>query len=196
MGGHELATTPNQLPTTIQITYDYFGDEDACLARPEAAVVYGTTMYPEDAGILVYDRPGRDEGQIVFYAFDYGALTSDQVAKDLLENTLEYLTGGAQAVPETPGTIAVRLGRPHPAITTGATRLSLSLAAVARARVAVYDTQGRRVRVLADGELGAGVHVLTWDGRGADGNPSAGGVYFIRSVAGDEQVTRRVVVMN
>ena len=82
--GHAIATTPNSLPQTIQITYDYFGDEDALVPLGDATVVYGTASYPDDAGLLVHDFPGRDEGQIVFYAFDYAALTSPAVALDLL----------------------------------------------------------------------------------------------------------------
>ena len=34
--------------------------------------------------------------QIIFYAFDYAALLSPTVARDLLENSLAYLTGSAQ----------------------------------------------------------------------------------------------------
>jgi hypothetical protein len=196
MGGHDLVTTPNALPATIQITYDYFADEDAVTPRPEAYIVYGTTSFPGDAGILVYDVPGRAEGQIVYYAFDYAALTSPSVAENLLDNTATYLLRPSQGVVEAPVALRLELGRPLPAVTSSGTTLHLTLTASARACVAVYDAAGRRVRVLADGELGAGAHAIAWDGRDRRGDRVAAGVYFIRAAAGGARSDRRLVVVD
>ncbi len=195
MGGHDLVTTPNALPTTIQLTYDYFGDQDACGARPEADVVYGTTSYPEDAGILVYDDPGSGEGQIVYYAFDYAALTSDVVARDLLENTLSYLLSGSQGVSQTRPAARVRLSRAHPTVTAGPTLLWLTTGASSDVRVAVHDASGRRVRALLDARLAAGAHVVAWDGRDEAGRPVTGGVYFVSARVGEQRLARRLVVV-
>ncbi|MGH9198480.1 MAG: FlgD immunoglobulin-like domain containing protein, partial [Acidimicrobiia bacterium] len=49
-----------------------------------------------------------------------------------------------------------------------------------RARLAVYDVLGRRVRTLLDGDLPAGATAVTWDGRDWKGVPVASGVYFTR----------------
>jgi len=42
----------------------------------------------------------------------------------------------------------------------------------------VYDVLGRRLRVLADGELPSGTTDLTWDGHDASGSLVGSGVYF------------------
>ena len=41
----------------------------------------------------------------------------------------------------------------------------------APAEVIVYDVAGRQVAVLERGEFAVGVRTITWDGRGADGQP-------------------------
>jgi len=196
MGGHDLVTAPNALPSTIQITYDYYGDQDALVPRSEAYIVYGTTLHPTDAGILVYDVPGRSEGQTVFYAFDYAALTSAAVAKDLLDNSVTYLLRASQGVAAAPAVVHLGLGRPQPAITSAATSLRLTLTAKARASVAAYDAAGRLVRVLTDRELGAGTHAISWDGRDGRGERVAAGVYFIRAQTGAERADQRLVVVD
>jgi hypothetical protein len=61
------------------------------------------------------------------------------------------------------------------------------------ASVRIYDVLGQRVRVLADGALGAGEHLLTWDGHDDDGRSVAAGVYVCRLEVGDQVVTRKVV---
>ncbi len=42
----------------------------------------------------------------------------------------------------------------------------------------IYDIKGRRVRVLSDGFVGVGEHVLLWDGKDARGLDSSSGVYL------------------
>ncbi|MFC1573454.1 M14 family zinc carboxypeptidase, partial [Candidatus Eisenbacteria bacterium] len=193
--GHALVTTPNALPGTLDITYDYFGDQDAVSPAGDATLIYGTASHPTDAGILVYDTPARSDGQIVFYAFDYAALTSPATAKDLLENTLEYLGAGAQGVAELPQTLRLSLSRPHPSVTRSGAVFAFSLPEAGRARVDVYDAGGRRVRTLLQGVAEAGSHLLTWDGRDERGADASAGVYFLKAVGAGQEVSRRLVVV-
>jgi len=51
-------------------------------------------------------------------------------------------------------------------------------------RLTVFDAEGRRVRVLADGVTPAGEHAAYWSGRDADGRMVPAGVYFYRLEAG------------
>ena len=97
---------------------------------------------------------------------------------------------------EAPQILRVGLDRPRPAVTRGATTLSLELTASARATVVVYDAAGRRVRLLADGELGAGAHAIAWDGRDQRGAAVPAGVYFVRAAAGEERSEQRLVVID
>lgn len=46
--------------------------------------------------------------------------------------------------------------------------------------LAIYDVDGRRVRLLADGMLGAGKHALEWNGHDDQGRSVASGVYYYR----------------
>ena len=61
---------------------------------------------------------------------------------------------------------------------SGSTDLSFSLGSAQQVRVAIYDAEGRIVRRLLEGAIPAGVHALTWDGRGVEAVPVASGVYF------------------
>ena len=80
---------------------------------------------------------------------------------------------------------------PNPFVAT--TTLAFSLPAQGRARLAIYDCAGRRVRTLLDGEFPAGSHSARWDGAGNDGDRSASGMYFVRLETGGRAVTQRLV---
>jgi hypothetical protein len=75
----------------------------------------------------------------------------------------------------------------------GAATVSFTLPQAGVAAIAVYDVAGRRLARVADGELAAGRHSVTWDGRDASGRPVAAGVYLLRLEAGGVAETRRVV---
>ena len=59
----------------------------------------------------------------------------------------------------------------------------------------VYDIAGRVVATLLDDELVAGVREVRWHGRTDDGGPAASGIYFYRLDAGEESLSRKLVLL-
>lgn len=58
----------------------------------------------------------------------------------------------------------------------------------------MFDTAGHRVRTVADGLFGAGVHNVAWDGRDSRGNIAAPGTYFVRLSAGERNASQKLVL--
>jgi hypothetical protein len=79
---------------------------------------------------------------------------------------------------------------PNPASTFN---VAFNLPRADRVKLAVYDLAGRQVALLAEGNLQAGVHRLTWDGRSADGTRARSGIYFYRLLVGNEERLQKVV---
>jgi DNA-binding beta-propeller fold protein YncE len=76
------------------------------------------------------------------------------------------------------------------------TRVAFTVPTVAASPVEaqVIDLAGRRVRVLAEGPLGPGPQVLTWDGTDQTGRRVPGGIYFVRiTLAGGPSRTAKIV---
>jgi len=105
-----------------------------------------------------------------------------------------FLIGETTDVPR-PGVTVASLSAPLPNPFTGTVSISLVVPARTRADAAVYDLGGRRVRDLVAGELPAGPHPLTWDGRDASGAPQSPGIYFVRVQAAEFRAIRRVVLI-
>ena len=74
-----------------------------------------------------------------------------------------------------------------------AARISFGLPRATTVRLAIFDVNGRQVRVVADGPMSAGRHALMWDGRDEGGSHLAAGAYFIHLEAGSDRVTRKIV---
>jgi flagellar hook assembly protein FlgD len=82
---------------------------------------------------------------------------------------------------------------PNPFNGSAVVRFSISRAGPVR--LAIYNTLGQRVVVLAAGEQEAGVHVLRWDGRDDRGAPVASGVYLCRLQTGEREQTRKLLLL-
>lgn len=118
-----------------------------------------------------------------------GAITCSLPPASLV---FESASGQVSGVTPQAPRLALSLPAPNPA--TGRSLLALTLPAAAHAEVAVYDALGRRVRMLAEGTLGAGVTPLEWRLDDAAGRRVAAGLYLVRARVADETATRRVLV--
>ena len=58
----------------------------------------------------------------------------------------------------------------------------------------IFDSSGRSVRTLIDGELGATVHEVTWDGQNEDGQAVGSGVYVYRLETPSRVLSRKMVL--
>jgi hypothetical protein len=76
----------------------------------------------------------------------------------------------------------------------GAARVRFSVPRSGPARVAVYDTGGRRLAVLAERDYAAGEWETSWDGRDGRGRRLDPGVYFVR-LRGDGFAAARTVTL-
>jgi hypothetical protein len=61
--------------------------------------------------------------------------------------------------------------------------------------IEVYDVAGRKIVTLMNDRLGSGGHFVEWSGRGDNGEKVASGVYFYRLLAGDEDISKKMVLL-
>ncbi len=90
---------------------------------------------------------------------------------------------------------AFRLAAARPNPSRGPILLDFSLPAAARARMAVYDAEGRLIRTVLDGALGSGAHSLTWDARNDRGERVPAGVYYYELRAPGHTIGRPLVIL-
>ncbi len=93
------------------------------------------------------------------------------------------------------GALTLALGHPTPNPSRGVTHIDFSLPQAGAVRLEVFDLSGRRVWS-QEGSLPAGMYSRTWNGRGNDGGPAGGGLYFVRLVTPWGTQGRRLVLLN
>ena len=81
------------------------------------------------------------------------------------------------------------LDEPWPNPASHAVSVEFELADAQTVTLSVYDLAGRLVTTLQQDELAAGRHRATWDCAG-----EAAGAYLLRLEAGDDALSRRIVV--
>ena len=186
---------------------DLTGDGLLDLAVVDANVATGPVLV-----VLVGQRDGVPvvEGRYRLPGIGYEVLAGDvngDGATDLVVlGRSEGGDGGAfvflnQGIPATAiaaetttSPTALALGANYPNPFNPATTLPVSVAADAGdVDVTIYNILGQPVRTVWNGPLAAGVHRLTWDGRDAQGQPVAAGVYLVRLHQGEQTCLRKMV---
>jgi len=87
------------------------------------------------------------------------------------------------------------LGPVSPNPFTDAALISFSAPRSASVSIDVYDVNGRLVQTVLSGQVDAGAHQVTWDGRDSAGSKVARGVYFCRMNAGEFSATEKMVLL-
>lgn len=96
--------------------------------------------------------------------------------------------------PRTGGTVAL-LAQNLPNPFRGSTVIRFELKQPLHATISVYDVAGRRVTTLLRGEMPAGLHTVSWNGRDLNGQSVKSGIYFYELATPVETVRRHMVVL-
>jgi hypothetical protein len=102
------------------------------------------------------------------------------------------LLEGVVSAPGAPPVSRVMLGPAGPNPFEASTRVEFTLPNARAVQLRVVGVDGRTLRTLERGVLGAGLHVRSWDGRDDAGDPVAPGIYVITLAAGPETRAVRV----
>jgi len=141
------------------------GKTPAAAGAPDSVLIAGLTV-----GTRYYACLRSADGALNWSAFS---------------NVASFMPSTVTGVPDGPaGAPAVVLSSPRPTPTSGRAEMSLELPQSSSVVARVFNAQGRLVRIIQQGILAAGHHVLHWDGKSDGGGDVASGVYWIRVAAG------------
>ncbi|MFC1800233.1 right-handed parallel beta-helix repeat-containing protein [Candidatus Eisenbacteria bacterium] len=90
-------------------------------------------------------------------------------------------------------TFGLLSSRPNPS--GRKSEITFSLSEPARIALAIHDTMGREITVLADRGYEPGIHRLEWDGKDSSGKSVSPGVYFCRLKAGRRVSSQKIVLV-
>lgn len=128
-----------------------------------------TTFYPPSAHATIFGSTGQGSDRIIpaYYPMADG-------------HFFVHYPEGVEENSSIPTHFFLNAGKPNPFKYN--TTISFGLPRKSNVTLEVYDISGRLVRTLVSGELNAGVHSVTWDGRDNAGRRVSSGTYFVRMV--------------
>jgi hypothetical protein len=152
------------------------------------------------------DIPGQPWNSTVLYyveAMDSAGVTLTDPATapdsvysfDIVEGS--GIDGDEPQGPGTPRAMALAQNYPNPFNPTTMITFTMPGAAGEKkhAAVEIFDTRGKRVRTLFEGELEPGTHAMSWNGRTSSGESTGSGIYLYRLSVDGESVSRKMVLL-
>jgi hypothetical protein len=150
---------------------DYIAYSDALLTPANAFALYTPGLTPDELA-------------------RYGLVATDTDVSDHLPLVQDFAFRPTTAVEEGGGAAGLTLAPPAPNPARGRATVQFSLVGPSPVRVSLIDPLGRTVRVIVDGQRGAGPHEVTLDTAGL-----APGVYLLRLDASGHHVVRQLTLV-
>lgn len=122
---------------------------------------------------------------------EYGKRYHYVVAAELPDGST--IRSAAATVEIAPLVTSLRQNFPNPF--NPATTIGYTLSNAGEVNLDVFDVKGRRVARVASGLRDAGPHTASWDGRDDNGNLASTGIYFYKLRAGNQVLTRKMVLL-
>ncbi len=195
-GGNDLSTVNGVAGTMFDgMSFSYTGGNsyiDHMAATGSGEVVFRNPSDLQGCGVA------NDEGtyRTIGCSFEFGGLVDAASTKDdALTAILDFFGLIDTAVEDELVGMAFRLEQNRPNPFNPTTTIAFELPARGEAELAVYNAAGRRVPRPEPGLLEAGRHTATWNGKNADGETVASGIYFFRLTRDGESMNRKAVLL-
>ena len=88
--------------------------------------------------------------------------------------------------------LAFSLNQNYPNPFNPSTTISFDVYEASRVSLSVFDLNGRLVKNLMSGNLGAGTYNINWNGKNINGLSVAGGVYFYSITSGENSIIKKM----
>lgn len=206
--------SPVDAPEDIDFLYDFFGFKITGMGSGGSATV--TLYLPEGATPEMYYKYGQTPDVLLphWYEFDYDGQTGAEISANIV--TMHFVDGqrgddditanGVIVEPGGPGEpvigISDNISGPFPRAYalrevfptpfTGETLIRYELPKKTYISLYVYNSAGRLVEVIEDGEKEAGYYTVKWPERKKN---LASGIYFLRMSAAGFTKTRKIILI-
>jgi hypothetical protein len=146
--------------------------------------IYDTSFALRCEGITV------DRIYTIVYRLRDGAniIENDTVRIPVLSKLGGVSASGQQGLP------GVTLGAPNPTTLTSTSQITYTLAQAARVILKVFTPRGKWFKNIDYGNKNAGTHVVTWDGKGANGEYLPNGPYLVQLVTPDGSIATAIIL--
>ena len=151
------------------------------------SAMVGNTLFGDSKTILIMQNLPAGTHTLKLYANETPTVYNVVVYVENKEGT-----SGLEASRE-PIVHHFHLGDNYPNPFNPTTTIPFTLPKTERVRLAVYDVKGSLIRELVNRSFAKGKHSVQWDGRDAQGNEVASGVYFYQLSAESQKVVRKMV---
>jgi subtilisin family serine protease len=140
-----------------------------------------------------------------YFAFQFSYITNAAARAGVLDRSLNWLATAAAIVgkdvargdvtPVIPDKITLSQNYPNPFNPATTIQFGVPANFKGRAELRIYSVKGELIRTLFEGAVTPGVHAYHWDGTNDSGRKVTSGIYFCRFIAGNERMTKKMVLL-
>jgi len=140
-------------------------------------------------------------GKLVYFGFPFETIYPETDRNQVMERIIHYFGLGTTVAtdesdwqPTTTNNYPLFQNYPNPF--NSITMIKFSLPRRSQTRIEIYNILGKKIAVLLDANLDAGIHQLSWDGTDDHGDMVAAGTYLLVMTSEGYHQTRKILLLN
>ena len=193
--GDPSLTVRSDTPAALAVSHDGHIEEGATsftvLTEPAAAAALSDSG--SFLGSAIADSLGGAVIEIVGSLPDSGFVTLTVTGFNRIPHIESVTVGDGTSSGDTTSVLALEQNSPNPF--RPSTTIAFMMPAEGRARIDIFNVNGRKVRTILDDVRGAGPNEVAWDGCDLSGTRFAGGVYFYRLETAAGSKTKKMLLL-
>lgn len=142
-------------------------------------------------------RNGTEAGKLVYLGFPFETIYPESTRHLMMERVFNFLysnvTSAKDKTAAVPAEFLLKQNYPNPFNPT--TTIEYHLPETTDVHLTIYNISGETVREWSAPNQLAGIHRLQWNGDNQAGNRVCSGTYIYKLFAGEQQQTRRMILM-
>ncbi len=139
---------------------------------------------------------GTVPGKLVYLAFPFETIDTEQQRNALIQRVLTFffdLNDLQESRPLVAEQFVLAQNYPNPF--NSSTNIQVDLPRNGHIQVAIYDLEGRLIRLLKSGHLNQGRHIFHWNGTNEKGEAVASGLYVYRITFAGKSFSRKMLLV-
>jgi glycosidase len=174
---------------TVNVTLTTSSTPPSVEGVSDGVQYYASDLYNNTSSTITFSG-GTANLSVSLPPYGIAVFVIDVVQRSLI---LPPLTGVGNSDPGVPKEFS--LGQNYPNPFNPSTAIQFQIPQTAAVTLRIFDILGREIETLVAQQLSAGTYTVNWNARSSGGTQVGSGVYFYRLQAGEQTITKRMILL-
>lgn len=170
----------------------WFSEIQTTLVETPIVISWDSSAVPNEHSVFLNDLENGNRVDMMLQS-QYSHMSDKDGGTHYLSVEVGFKTAAVAEKDFFPSAYSLAQNYPNPF--NSSTQINFSLSKPTQIQLDIFSVLGTKIKTLQKGKYNAGVHLLTWDGKDAHGEPMVSGIYFYVLKTTEFTANKRMIIL-